>query len=50
MTGNSPEPDSGRLPDNIDENNSVHDEFNGDFNERSIWFCPNLTLEICLTS
>ncbi|XP_046637382.1 male-enhanced antigen 1-like [Daphnia pulicaria] len=36
MTGNSPEPDSGRLPDNIDENNSVHDEFNGDFNERDL--------------
>ena len=36
MTRNSPEPDSGRLPDIIDENNSVHDEFNAGLTERSL--------------
>lgn len=36
MTKNSPEPDSGRLPENLDEDYNRADEFNGDVIERSV--------------
>ncbi|KAK4025242.1 Uncharacterized protein APZ42_004818 [Daphnia magna] len=36
MTGNSPEPDLGRAPENGDENNPAHDEFNADLTDRDL--------------
>lgn len=42
MTGNSPEPDLGRAPENGDENNPAHDEFNADLTDRSFSTFQNL--------
>lgn len=38
MTGNSPEPDSGRASENVNGNSPAHDEFNADLSDRSFVF------------
>lgn len=46
MTKNSPEPDSGRLRENVDEEYNRDDDFNGEVTERYVQICSSQSLTL----